>query len=138
MVRATQVYETVLYADDLQSAAEFYTEVLGLPLLSQNELMLVLGLNQSYLLIFNPDKSSTPGREVPLHGARGPGHLALVARETELPDWRDRLANAGVEIESEVQWDAGKRGVSIYFRDPAGNSLELAPPQLWSHLNVAT
>ena len=29
----------------------------------------------------------------------------------------------------EVPWPEGGR--SIYFRDPAGNSLELAPPTLW-------
>ncbi len=29
----------------------------------------------------------------------------------------------------EVNWDQG--GTSLYFRDPAGNSIELAPPTLW-------
>jgi catechol 2,3-dioxygenase-like lactoylglutathione lyase family enzyme len=40
-----------------------------------------------------------------------------------------RLEQAGVVIEQVVEWDQGSR--SIYFRDPAGNSVELAPPTLW-------
>jgi catechol 2,3-dioxygenase-like lactoylglutathione lyase family enzyme len=40
------------------------------------------------------------------------------------------LRKAGVSIEREVDWDEGGR--SIYFRDPAGNVVELAPPTLWS------
>jgi catechol 2,3-dioxygenase-like lactoylglutathione lyase family enzyme len=36
----------------------------------------------------------------------------------------------GIAIESKVQWELG--GQSLYFRDPDGNSLELATPGLWS------
>jgi catechol 2,3-dioxygenase-like lactoylglutathione lyase family enzyme len=43
--------------------------------------------------------------------------------------WRDHLAARGVDIEAEVQWPRG--GHSLYFRDPAGNSLELASPRIW-------
>ena len=32
-------------------------------------------------------------------------------------------------IEQEVDWPRGGR--SFYFRDPAGNSLELATPRIW-------
>ena len=39
------------------------------------------------------------------------------------------LRKCGVAIESEVDWPSG--GTSLYFRDPAGNVLELAPPTLW-------
>ena len=35
----------------------------------------------------------------------------------------------GVAIESEVSWPNG--GHSIYIRDPAGNSLEFATPDIW-------
>jgi catechol 2,3-dioxygenase-like lactoylglutathione lyase family enzyme len=43
--------------------------------------------------------------------------------------WRERLEAHGVAIESVARWPRGGR--SIYFRDPAGNSLELATPDLW-------
>jgi catechol-2,3-dioxygenase len=134
MPNSIKIYETVLYANDLDAAKTFYTQVMGLRLLSQNELMLVLSIDESYLLIFNPDKSSVLGRQVPSHGTRGQGHIAFVITEDERGPWKTRLAEADIEIESEVQWDNGARGTSIYFRDPAGNSIELAPPNLWTYL----
>lgn len=135
MPDATRIYETVLYADDLEAAAKFYTEGFGLRLLTQNELMLVLGIGENYVLIFDPQKSCVAGRDVPSHGTQGEGHIAFTAQNHELPAWRERLATAGIEIESEVQWANGERGTSIYVRDPAGNSVELAPPILWSYLD---
>ena len=35
----------------------------------------------------------------------------------------------GIAIESRVTWERG--GVSLYFRDPDGRSVELATPGLW-------
>ncbi len=60
---------------------------------------------------------------------RATGHIAFVIDESEIEPWRKRLQEAGVAIESEVDWPEGGR--SLYFRDPAGNSVELAPPTLW-------
>ena len=134
MPNSLKIYETVLYANNLDAAKTFYTQVIGLRLLSQNDLMLVFELNESYLLIFNPDKSSVVGRQVPSHGTRGHGHIAFVITDNERETWRTRLADAGIEIESEVCWVDGAHGTSIYFRDPAGNSIELAPPNLWTYL----
>jgi len=129
-----KIFETVLYSDNLDAAKTFYSRVMGLRLLSQNDLMLVFSIDESYLLIFNPDKSEVAGRLVPSHAARGQGHIAFTITEDEKKTWRARLADAGIEIESEVRWDDGARGTSIYFRDPAGNSIELAPPNLWTYL----
>lgn len=130
---ATRTFETVLYADDLEAAERFYTTGFGLRVLGRNDLMLVLGVGSNYLLIFDPSRSSESGRDVPSHGATGPGHIAFAADSTDLPSWRERLSSAAIDIESEVNWPDG-RGTSIYVRDPAGNSVELAPPNLWSHL----
>jgi catechol 2,3-dioxygenase-like lactoylglutathione lyase family enzyme len=41
----------------------------------------------------------------------------------------DKLRAAGVAIESDFHWPNGGR--SIYFRDPAGNSLECAEAIIW-------
>ena len=41
----------------------------------------------------------------------------------------DHVAAHGVGIESTVEWPQGGR--SIYFRDPAGNSLEFAEARIW-------
>ena len=43
--------------------------------------------------------------------------------------WRSHLETNGIEIESEVTWPRGGR--SLYVRDPAGNSVELASPTIW-------
>jgi catechol 2,3-dioxygenase-like lactoylglutathione lyase family enzyme len=43
--------------------------------------------------------------------------------------WRNRLHEHGVEIEKEATWPKG--GQSLYFRDPAGNSVELVTPGCW-------
>lgn len=40
-----------------------------------------------------------------------------------------RLLSHGVAIEADFLWPNGAR--SIYFRDPAGNSLECAEARLW-------
>lgn len=131
----SQVYETVLYAEDLSTCRDFYANVLGLKLLSENELMLVFQCGSQYLLIFNPDRSGESGRQVPSHAMRGQGHIAFPTSDNDYAVWQERLLANGIPIESEVHWDGGARGRSLYVRDPAGNSVEFAPPSLWSHLD---
>jgi catechol 2,3-dioxygenase-like lactoylglutathione lyase family enzyme len=55
--------------------------------------------------------------------------VAFAVAEAELPAWRERLGAAGVEVEAEIEWPRGGR--SLYVRDPAGNSVELATPRIW-------
>lgn len=66
---------------------------------------------------------------MPPHGARGPGHLCLSANTAQITLWRARLTAAGHPVEADFDGPNGAR--SLYFRDPAGNSLELAEPRLW-------
>ncbi len=123
------VLETCLYVDDLQAAEDFYQRVLGLELLSRQEgRHSFFRCGAGMLLLFEPTASEQPG-DVPTHGARGPGHVAFAAHPHELLAWRIWLRTQGVPIEEEVTWPNG--GQSIYFRDPAGNSLELATPSIW-------
>ena len=124
-----RVFETALYAEDLLAAERFYTEVMGLEVISRSELLVSFRCAGSVLLIFNPALSAQPGREVPSHGTTGAGHVAFAARLEEFDIWTRRLQGAGVAIEQVVEWEQGGR--SIYLRDPAGNSVELAPPTLW-------
>jgi catechol 2,3-dioxygenase-like lactoylglutathione lyase family enzyme len=124
-----RVLETVLYVDDLDAAERFYGEVLGLELDSRKHgLFVFFKCGAVMLLLFEPGGAST-GRNVPPHGAQGPGHACFAVAETDLEYWRARLQAAGVAIEQEVDWPRGGR--SFYFRDPAGNSLELATPKIW-------
>jgi catechol 2,3-dioxygenase-like lactoylglutathione lyase family enzyme len=54
----------------------------------------------------------------------------LAAEGRDIEAWREQLVKAGVAIEADFTWPNGAR--SIYFRDPAGNSVEIAEPRLWS------
>ncbi len=131
-MKANHIFETVIYADDLAAAEHFYSEVLGLEIVSRFGIALAFRCAGGVLLIFEPDKAALPNRGVPSHGAHGPGHLAFAATAGELDGWRAQLLAHDVVIEMEVNWEQG--GTSIYFRDPAGNSIELAPPTLWGRL----
>ena len=59
----------------------------------------------------------------------GEGHVAFSISETDLGNWRRHLLESNIPIEREISWSNG--GKSIYFRDPAGNSLELTTPKTW-------
>ncbi|HEY8503875.1 MAG TPA: VOC family protein [Gemmataceae bacterium] len=129
------VLETVVYAADLGAAERFYADVLGLEVIAHEPGRHVFfRCGDGVFLVFNPGVTSTEettvaGAAIPLHGATGPGHAAFRVPEAELAAWRERLRERGVAVESEVDWPNGGR--SIYFRDPAGNSIELATARLW-------
>jgi catechol 2,3-dioxygenase-like lactoylglutathione lyase family enzyme len=128
-MRAREVLETALYARDLDAAEAFYGGVLGLERIVRVEGRHVFfRCGGRVVLVFHPD-AARANTEIPPHGAEGPGHLAFAARDDELPAWRAHLARHGVEVEAEWEWPRGGR--SLYFRDPAGNSLELASPRIW-------
>ncbi|GIW92857.1 MAG: bleomycin resistance protein [Pirellulaceae bacterium] len=123
------VLETCLYVDNLEAARDFYESVLGLEFHSEQPgRHCFFRCGNQMLLLFRPEASHTGG-ELPPHGAVGPGHVAFAVPDEELDAWRDHLESQGVAIELSVGWPHGGR--SLYFRDPAGNSLELASPQIW-------
>jgi catechol 2,3-dioxygenase-like lactoylglutathione lyase family enzyme len=123
--RPLGVYETVLYASDVNAAAAFYRDVLGLSLFEHYpDFAAVFRLDSGGIfLIFEPERSSAPGRALPAHGANGAGHVAFAVRPGVLDVLAESLREHGVEIEVDQTWDWG--GHSLYFRDPAGNSVEI-------------
>ena len=130
MTLVTGILETCLYVDDLATAEEFYNRILGIEPFSRVEDRHVFyRLGQSMLLIFDPDQTEKSGGDVPPHGARGAGHVAFSVSPANMPAWREHLRQHGVAIETEVTWPSG--GQSLYFRDPAGNSLEVATDRVW-------
>jgi len=128
-MNALRILETSLYTDDLEKAESFYTSVLGFELFAKESgRHLFFKCGNQMLLIFNPNRTLNE-TEVAPHGARGPGHVAFAVRLAELDEWASHLRLKGTKIEHDVAWPKGGR--SLYFRDPAGNCLELASPLVW-------
>ena len=128
--RIAGVLETCLYADDLPAIVRFYVRVLGLRVESAEEgRHAFFRVGRGMLLLFDPDRTERSGSGVPPHGSRGPGHVAFAVRAHSLDEWRARLRELEVPVESEVVWPRG--GISLYLRDPAGNSVELTSPGIW-------
>ena len=124
------VIETAIYVDDLDAAEDFYSRILGLTVIARESgrhVFFQVG-DSHVLLAFNP-QTTLNGDTLPPHGANGPSHFAMGIEKQSLDAWRPHLEAHGIAIEKEVDWPAG--GKSIYFRDPAGNSVELITPGVW-------
>jgi catechol 2,3-dioxygenase-like lactoylglutathione lyase family enzyme len=129
-MKVDAILETCLYVEDLKKAEEFYMEVLGLEYHTREEGRHVfLRCGKAMLLLFFPDKTQKSDNDVPTHGAYGPGHVAFTIYESDYERWLQKLSEHGITVETEIEWPGG--GKSIYFRDPDGNSLELATSQTW-------
>lgn len=134
-MKISGILETCLYAKNLDEAKSYYSVLPGIELISEEEGRHVFfKCGDGMLLIFNPSHTSSQQThinhsKIPLHGTEGAGHIAFSVDEKELDEWRRFLANNHIPIESEVAWPNGS--VSLYFRDPSGNSLELVSPKIW-------
>lgn len=127
--------ESALYAEDLPAAAAFWTSIIGLVQIGHVPGRHVFfRCGAQVLLVFDPRATARPPAPearlpVPPHGTRGPGHFCMAASADSIPLWKTHLEQAGVAIEADLSWPQGGR--SIYFRDPAGNSIEIADPAIW-------
>ena len=133
-MKPSAILETILYAGNLDAAEAFYSDVLGLERTARvGDRHAFFLCGDQMLLIFNPGLTLKPPSPatlpVPPHGALGPGHVCFKASAEEIGRWRDRLVAYGVAIEADFEWPQGGR--SLYFRDPAGNSVEFAEPRIW-------
>jgi catechol 2,3-dioxygenase-like lactoylglutathione lyase family enzyme len=135
-VKPGGILETALYCQDLEAAKAFYSQIMGLDLIGYREGRHVFfQCGHGVLLLFNPEhtrriETSVDGVPIPLHGTEGAGHLAFRVTPEEIVDWLKRLTERGIAVEADVAWPRGGR--SIYFRDPGGNSIEMATPDIWS------
>ena len=125
------ILETVLCYDHPERSAmhSFYDDVLGLARVAGFESGTAYRLGPGVLLIFDRDVLSESDSPVSAHGTTGPGHACLLAAPDRYEEVRTRLEAEGVEITHDHEWPGGGR--SFYFRDPAGNLLEVADRDLW-------
>jgi len=131
MPEVTHILETCIYGSDLRALERFYARTMGFRKVSDAfPRGLVFRVSPDNLLLaFDPELTRQPHATVPSHGAAGAGHVAFAIDLSHLEPWRARLTEQGVAIEREVTWETGAR--SLYFRDPAGNSVELMAGKLW-------
>jgi catechol 2,3-dioxygenase-like lactoylglutathione lyase family enzyme len=130
----SHLLETSLYVADLARARNFYQKVFGFPAVFEDERMCALEApGDSMVLLFRRGgsirPSSTPGGDIPPHDGAGHLHLAFGIPRDTLAQWEAHLEQAAIAVESRVNWPRG--GISLYFRDPDGNSVEIATPGLW-------
>jgi catechol 2,3-dioxygenase-like lactoylglutathione lyase family enzyme len=119
--RVSSVLETSLYVADLERACAFY----------QRMASSVPGAQ--VLLLFHQGSTNepapVPGGIIPPHHGSGELHLCFAIPLGEPAAWEEHLRREGIAVESRIHWARG--GTSLYFRDPEGNSLEVATPSLW-------
>lgn len=130
----SHLLETSLYVADLAVARDFYRRVFGFPVIFEDARMCALKTPASgVLLLFRTGgsltPSETPGGTIPPHGGSGALHLCFAIPKASLQAWTDHLQALGVALESRVRQHFD--GISLYFRDPDGHSLEVATPGLW-------
>jgi catechol 2,3-dioxygenase-like lactoylglutathione lyase family enzyme len=131
-----RVLETSLYVDDLDRAQEFYMRLFGFTELLRDARMCALAVpGRQVLLLFRRGGSQQPSHSpigiIPPHDARGAQHLCFSIAHGDVAAWETHLAEAGIGIESRLHWPKG--GISLYFRDPDGHSLEVGTPGLWAN-----
>ncbi len=128
--------ETALYVSDLKESRQFYQRIFGFECLLEDHRMCALQVPGSgVLLLFKHDgslqPSQVPGGVIPAHGGSGVLHLCFAIPVASLEDWTRHLAAQEVVVESRVRQAFG--GISLYFRDPDGHSVEVATPGLWAN-----
>lgn len=128
------ILEAAIYVDDLDRAEHFYRDLLGLARITRLEGRHVFfRCGGGVLLAFIADAAREPPQPdalpVPPHGADGPGHVCFAVAADDIDPLVESLGAAGVGVESDFRWPHGPR--SVYVRDPFGNSIEFAEPNLW-------
>ncbi len=136
MPRINGLLESALYVEDMARSVAFFRDILMLsPMLEGDRLTAFDAGRQGVLLVFKRGASAADMRSsngiVAGHDGSGPLHMAFAIAEDSYDEWHRHLADAGVKIRGEMNWQRGGR--SLYFEDPDGHVLEVATPGLWAN-----
>lgn len=125
------ILETALTYDHevAEETLDFYRKTLGLTEVANWKDGTAFRMGPGVLLLFDRELLGENDSPVAQHGSSGVGHTCFLAAPDQYDGMRQRLKGAGVEIEHDHDWGDGR--VSFYFRDPAGNLLEVANQDIW-------
>ncbi len=132
-----RVMEITLEVSDLERAAHFYRDIVGMPEVERWQERPAIWLKAAtgtYLGLWKPE-SGGPG--VGLHGSQGGMHihLAFLVPHGTLDELETRLRDAGISIDGDDKLTPERR--SLYMHDPDGNVIEFADwTRSWEGLPV--
>ncbi|WP_020526585.1 VOC family protein [Flexithrix dorotheae] len=125
----TQIKETCLYVNDLEITKAFYTEKLGLKMISfVPGRHVFFRAGTSVFLCFNSESTKNE-KEIPPHFGSGNLHLAFECEKKDYEAYKAKVLDSGISIEHEHLWGNGTK--SFYFRDPDHHCIEIVEPGLW-------
>ncbi|MCE7995331.1 MAG: VOC family protein [Roseivirga sp.] len=113
-IQATNVF---LYYKDLPAATKFYSEILGLELLTEYDNASILRIaTNSFVILVDEAKG--------MHSAEEPKTVALALLTRQLPDWYDYLKSKNVPIRYTYKPKEGGPHDGFVAIDPEGYLLE--------------
>jgi catechol 2,3-dioxygenase-like lactoylglutathione lyase family enzyme len=123
------IKETCIYVEDLERSRRFYSDKLGLPLISfVKNRHVFFKAGASVLLCFLAEKTKQE-KQLPAHGAQGQIHFAFEVSKEEYVDALSQIKKSGIEILHEQVWKNGLH--SFYFHDPDNHLVEIIEQGLW-------
>lgn len=123
-MKVVRLDHLVLTVRDLEATVDFYTRVLGLGVRAFEGGRLALLLGEQKINLHEAGHEFEPKAR---HAMPGSADLCFVT-ERPLAEWLAHLEDRGVAVIEGPVRRSGSLGpiMSIYFRDPDGNLLELA------------
>lgn len=128
-MQISRIKETCIYVTNLHRTKEFYSNRLGLAVLSFVEGRHVFfRAGESVLLCFIAEKTLEE-KELPPHGARGSIHFAFEVEKEEYDATFLKIKTMNINVLQEQTWKTELR--SFYFHDPDGHLVEIIEEGIW-------
>lgn len=123
-----RIEHVLLLVNGMNDALAFYERALGAHVESRLPQygMAELRIGASHLDLVDTSVPQGAWAKPPITGGRNVDHVAIRIDGSDEAALRRHLAERGVEIvEERIEDTTGGKNLSLYVRDPAGNTLEL-------------